>query len=138
MGKKLYQLAWGLAGLVIVLALAGNANYLALAEEKPDMGAKLESLGQELNKEKSGQIMIGSDFKTTGQKMVTLIFNIVITVSGAVFLIMLLVGGVMYLTGAGSEEVTGRAKRLMIDAVIGLILVLAAWPIGSFIIDKIK
>lgn len=86
-----------------------------------------------------GQIVVGGgDLATTGQELITKIFNQVISVSGGVFLVMVLVGGVQYLTGAGNEETTSKAKRLMLDAVIGLLLVLAAWPIGTFIIDRIK
>jgi len=86
-----------------------------------------------------GQIVVGGgDLATTGQELITKIFNLAISVSGGVFLVMVLVGGVQYLTGAGNEETTSKAKRLMLDAVIGLLLVLAAWPIGTFIIDRIK
>ena len=97
----------------------------------------LDKLGDKLGN--SGQIVVGGgDLATTGQGLITKIFNQVISVSGGVFLVMVLVGGVQYLAGAGNEETTGKAKRLMLDAVIGLLLVLAAWPIGTFIIDRIK
>lgn len=70
-------------------------------------------------------------------KIIAEIFNFVIAISGAIFLIMLLVGGVQYLTGAGNEETTTKARRLMVDAIIGFILVIAAYAIGVFIINRL-
>jgi len=60
----------------------------------------------------------------------------VIVAAGAIFVILLLVGGIQYLTGSGNEEATGKAKKMMIDAVIGLIIVLAAWAIGQWVLGR--
>ena len=64
------------------------------------------------------------------------VFEFVIGIAGAIFVILLLVGGIQYLTGAGNDEQTGKAKKLMIDSIIGLVIVLAAWAIGTFVLDK--
>ena len=71
------------------------------------------------------------------ENVVTLIFNTIITISGVIFLIMLLIGGIQYLTGAGNEETTGKAKKMMIDAIVGLIIVLASWAIGTWILGRL-
>lgn len=65
------------------------------------------------------------------------IFNFVIVLGAVVFVILFLVGGIQYLTAAGNEEATGKAKRLLVDAIVGLVLVLAAWAIGNFILDRL-
>ena len=86
-----------------------------------------------------GQIVVGGgDLATTGQELITKIFNLAISVSGGVFLVMVLVGGVQYLTGAGNEETTGKAKKMMIDAIVGLIIVLASWAIGTWILNRLS
>ena len=72
------------------------------------------------------------------ENVVTLIFNTIITISGVIFLIMLLIGGIQYLTGAGNEEATGKAKKMMIDAIVGLIIVLASWAIGTWILGQLS
>ncbi|KKP87829.1 MAG: hypothetical protein UR93_C0030G0002 [Berkelbacteria bacterium GW2011_GWA2_35_9] len=71
-------------------------------------------------------------------KITAFIFNTVISLSGAIFMIMLLVGGITYLTGAGNDEQTGKAKKIMIDATIGLILTLGAYGIGKMVIDQLS
>lgn len=68
--------------------------------------------------------------------VVATIFNIVIGISGAIFMVLLLVGGVQYMTAAGNEENTTKAKKLLVDAVIGLVLTLSAWAIGTFILRQ--
>lgn len=67
---------------------------------------------------------------------VNTIFNTVIAAAAAIFVILLLVGGVQYLSAAGNEEATAKAKKLLVDAVIGLIIVLAAWAIGRFVLQR--
>lgn len=67
---------------------------------------------------------------------ITTIFNTVVAAAGAIFVVLLLVGGVQYLSAAGNEEATAKAKKLLVDAVIGLIIVLAAWAIGQFVLTK--
>jgi len=69
-------------------------------------------------------------------QIVATVFNIVIGISGAIFMVLLLIGGIQYLTGAGNEESTTKAKKLLIDAVIGLVLTLSAWAIGTFILTR--
>ena len=76
-----------------------------------------------------------SRFGSVNQAVNT-IFNTVIAAAAAIFVILLLVGGVQYLGAAGNEESTAKAKKLLIDAVIGLIIVLAAWAVGRFVLSR--
>ncbi|MEK7460770.1 MAG: pilin [Patescibacteria group bacterium] len=64
---------------------------------------------------------------------VSKLYSFGISIAGVVFVIMFLIGGLQYLTTAGNEESTGKAKKLMVDAIIGLVLVLAAYAIAKFI-----
>ena len=63
------------------------------------------------------------------------IFEIAVLVAGVIFIVLFLVGGIQYLTSAGNEEASGKAKKLLVDAVIGVILVLVAWAAGSWILQ---
>lgn len=70
-------------------------------------------------------------------KVIQTVFNITITISQIVFIILFLVAGIMYLTSAGNEDQTVKARKLMLDAVIGIIIVLASWAIGNWIIKEL-
>lgn len=68
---------------------------------------------------------------------ISFIFNLVITFSGVIFLIILLFGGVTYLVSAGNEDGTAKAKKMMINAFVGLLITLAAWGAGTFILHQV-
>lgn len=65
------------------------------------------------------------------------IINIAIGVIGAIFVILFIVGGVQYLTSAGNEEASTKAKKLLVDAVIGLVIVIVSWSASEWIFDYI-
>ncbi len=69
--------------------------------------------------------------------VISLIFNIIISAAGAVFIILMLIGGIQYLSSSGNEEGTSKAKKLLLDAVIGLVLVLSSWAIGTWVIRSL-
>ena len=70
--------------------------------------------------------------------LVGFIFTTVISLSGAIMLIMLLFGGVTYLTAGGNDENTAKAKKIMLNAIIGLIIVLASYGIGTWILAVVS
>jgi len=78
---------------------------------------------------------VPNTFSNLGQSIRT-IFNVVIIISAIAFVILFLVGGIQYLTASGNEEQSGKARKLLLDAVIGLVIVLAAWGIGGWIISQ--
>lgn len=69
--------------------------------------------------------------------VINTIFKVIIGAAGAIFIVLFLVGGVQYLTAAGNEEATGKARRLLVDSIVGLIIVLAAWAIGSWVLGSL-
>ncbi len=62
------------------------------------------------------------------------IFNFVFGAAGAIFVIMIIVGGLQYLTSAGNEEAATKAKKIMTYAVVGIVITVAAWGISDLIL----
>lgn len=62
-------------------------------------------------------------------------FNIVIIVAGIGFVVLLLYGGVRYLTSLGNEDATKNARQIMLDAAIGLAIVAVAWAVGNYVLQ---
>lgn len=79
---------------------------------------------------------IPGSFENINESIST-IFRVVILIAGIAFVLLFLVGGVQYLLAAGNEENSGKAKKLLLDAVIGLIIVLAAWAVGTWILNQL-
>ncbi len=63
------------------------------------------------------------------------IFNIIVTVAGVAFVVLFLLGGIQYLGQAGNDEGTKKARQLMLDAVIGLGIVVVAWAVGTYVLQ---
>lgn len=65
------------------------------------------------------------------------IIKLLAQIAGTALIIMLLVGGVMYITSAGNDEQAGKAKSVLINAIIGIVVVALAWTIVSFVFTKL-
>lgn len=83
---------------------------------------------------KTPPALSGSKF-TSVSNVVEWLFNVAITIGAIALIVLLLVGGVMYLTNAGNEDGTKKAFRLMSNAVIGLVLILIAWALGTYVLE---
>lgn len=55
--------------------------------------------------------------------------NVIIIVAGIIFFFMLLIGGIQWLTSGGDKGGTEAARGRITAALIGLIIVFAAWAI---------
>ena len=107
------------------IAKIGSSLMVFLATATPVLAANIAGATPTVGQGKVGDL----------GAVITLIFNFVITIGGIIFVILFLVGGIQYLTAAGDTEATGKAKKILVDAIIGLVIILAAWAIGNFILD---
>lgn len=65
--------------------------------------------------------------------MIIMIQRAATTIGAALVVVGWIIAGVLYLTSAGSPEKTGTAKKALIAAVIGTVLVLIAGSAGLII-----
>ena len=70
--------------------------------------------------------------ETVGQ-----IINVAMLFLGIIAVGIILVGGFKWMTAGGNEEKVGEAKKLMGSGVIGLVIVLAAWGIATFVLEQL-
>lgn len=77
-------------------------------------------------------------FATTDIRVtIASIIRIVLGFLGIVAVAIIIYGGFIYMTAAGNEEKIAKAKRIIRDAVIGLLIVLASFAITQFIIGRL-
>ncbi|MFH1412599.1 MAG: hypothetical protein ABIG10_01030 [bacterium] len=55
---------------------------------------------------------------------------------GVIFLILMIYGGITWMTAGGNEDNVATAKKLLGAGVIGLLIVLAAWALAMYIISR--
>jgi len=70
-------------------------------------------------------------------KTIAELIKVALQFLGIIFLVLILYAGFLWLTSAGSEDKISKAKKIMTAAVIGLAIVLAAYTITYFVIDKL-
>jgi hypothetical protein len=56
---------------------------------------------------------------------------------GVVFTILIIYAGYLWMTAQGNEEQIGKAKKMLLNAVIGMIIIAAAYAISNFVFDVI-
>jgi len=61
------------------------------------------------------------------------IIGVVLSFVGVLFLALMIYSGITWMTAQGNEQQVTKAKGLLINAVIGIIIVFAAYAITSFI-----
>ena len=66
------------------------------------------------------------------------IISVVLGSLGIVFVIFIVQAGIMYMTAGGDPGKVDKAKKLITQAVIGLIIVVSAYTISSFVITQIS
>ena len=64
---------------------------------------------------------------STFAELIKLIFNAVLLIVGSVATLFLVIGGFRYLTASGNEEAAEAAKKMMANAVVGLIVVIMSF-----------
>lgn len=116
----------------MVLALSVIAPVLGQTQDNPPPVSGGKAVDVNFGQIKS---QIPSNF-TDLPGIIGRLFTVTITAAGGLFVIMLLFGGVNYLTGSGNEESTKKAKGRIIDATIGIVITLSAWAIGTFVLNQ--
>lgn len=76
----------------------------------------------------------GSVANMTLGQLVSYAVEVAIIVAGIGFVILLLLGGFQYLTSAGNPDGAQRANRTMLNAVIGLVIVVASYAVARYVV----
>ena len=84
------------------------------------------------------QASAGAGYETASSTTITgyvsQIISVILSILGIIFLAFTIYGGIVWMTAAGNEEKVTKAKELIIESVIGVIIVIAAYAISYFII----
>ena len=113
-----------LLSLALVLSLAVPAITSAAGTlQVTDLGTNEVSSGIELGEK--------SPIDTA-----TSLINTVMIFLGLIAVCIILVGGFKWMTAMGSEDKIGEAKKLMGAGVVGIVIILSAWGIAKFVLEK--
>jgi len=116
------------------LFLAFGTFSVALADEEENGGDAKGALG-------SFQDFAGDTGLTTSEQSDTLASVIgdmiywSLSLVGIVLVILIIYGGFLWMTAGGNEEQVTKAKRIIKNAVIGVIIAMLAFAIAEFVLD---
>ena len=71
-----------------------------------------------------------------GEGIFTLIVNILLYIIGAIAVIMLIIGGIRYVTSGGNATAVTAAKNTILYAIVGIIIALLAYAIVNFVLTS--
>lgn len=66
------------------------------------------------------------------------IIRLALTILGTLFVVFIIYAGFLWLTAAGNEQRVDKAKKIIFESTIGLIIVIAAYAITYFIVSAFK
>lgn len=90
----------------------------------------------------ASQALEGVNSVSTGEdpnlsKSIQTIINVLFFVIGLLAVIVIIIGGIMYVLSAGDQAKTTKAKDTILYAVIGLVVALLAFAIVTFILNSL-
>lgn len=80
----------------------------------------------------------GAKGEADAEEVVKDVLNVVFTWVGIIAVIVIIIGGVLYMTAQGDPGKLAHAKNAIMFAVIGLIVALLSFAIVNFVLDRMK
>lgn len=126
--KKLY-----FPVLAIVLAMPIKASALSINLGGGSGGGARSGL-DEIEGEFDQGMFSGVD---TIPEMIAVVIRILLMIGGAIAVLFVIIGGYQYLTSGGNDEDAEKGKKTLVNAIIGIIIILLAWVIVSVVVNQI-
>lgn len=110
-------------------AVVGAPTVLAATNPKDAVCEGLQATGGSCDTPAPGETSVNSTIKT--------VIRILSIIVGVVAVIMIIIGGFLYVTSGGDAQKTSNAKNTLLFAVIGLVIVALAQVIVNFVINLV-
>ncbi len=80
----------------------------------------------------------GANFTTLSDIWIVIanVVRILVALSGALAVIFIIIGGIFYIISAGDPSQTKRAKEIIKQAITGLVIMIIAYPVITFISSR--
>jgi len=80
---------------------------------------------------------IGADATQPLPDLIGSFIKIILGTLGIVFVVYVVYAGYLWMTASGEKEKVEKSKKLLGQAIIGIIIIVAAYAISEFVIDQI-
>ncbi len=135
--KVLGYVLGGLMALVVALPVLTSSHFAPVAHAEAlgegDYFGGGEGAGVDGDAFASYAGLSAGDLPTT----IASIIRVVLGFLGIVAVVIILIGGFKFMTSGGHEDKVKAAKKVMVSGIIGLVIVLSAYAIASFVLSSI-
>lgn len=69
--------------------------------------------------------------------IVSRIINVALGVLGTIAVVLIVYAGFLWMTAGGNDDQAGKAKNIIFAAIIGLVIILSAYAISTFVVKSI-
>jgi phage shock protein PspC (stress-responsive transcriptional regulator) len=77
--------------------------------------------------------------KTTNLKRtIANIINIALGFLGVIAVVIIIYAGFKWMTAGGNEESVSAARKMLVQAIAGLVIIFLAWGIAAFVINQLE
>lgn len=66
------------------------------------------------------------------------LINVILQISGIILILYIIYAGYLWMTAGGEEEQVTKAKTIISACVMGLLIVLSAYSLASFVISRLR
>ncbi|GAF97715.1 unnamed protein product [marine sediment metagenome] len=113
--------------IITSLILLTTAYLPVYAEETPNIQEQLDYVGEHTPIESEREL----------PKFVGQLIKWAIGIVGVMLITLLVYGGFSYATSAGNEEKLGTAKKIIVYAIVGVVIIGLAYVLTDFVIDML-
>lgn len=68
-----------------------------------------------------------------GSRIITPLFALI----GVIFMILIIYGGVLWMTGGGNPDTVKKAKSILVNSILGLLVILLAYGFTQFLFNSL-
>ena len=124
---------------LLVLMVFSVANFCYAADAVKPLNLK-DAFNTGENSPLQSAAEQGGGFKTgvTFEEITGTVITMALSLMGLLFLVLAIYGGYTWMMARGNEEMVEKAKNTLTNAIIGLVIVLAAYAISYFITSQIS
>ncbi len=112
---------------LVIFLILGLLPCLVLAQ--PDPSGKLKKFAEEQG--------VGYAEKISPAVYIGKVLNIIYSFLGLIGLILVIYGGFKWLTAEGSQEDIQKAKKIITNTIIGLVILFSAYAITQFVVEQL-
>ncbi len=124
MKKTLKQLAI-IATFIIIALFATSA--VGFAQSSGFLGGGASSSAP-------GAVLEATGGQSSFRQLLLTVIGFFLGFLGLLAVIMIIYAGVLYVTAAGAEDQTGKAKKIILYSIVGLLVVMLSWAIVSTVL----